>query len=209
MKRNRLTVAGLLAAALLFSTVALTGCSSTPDVQRIEATDQIDLSGYWNDTDVRIVANDIISQCLESPRIKNYAASHGGKLPVVIVGTYKNMSDEHIDTTILTKKLEAALINSGKVNFVANASERGEIREERNDQQTNASEETAANLGNETGADYMIIGSVKTIVDSNGKQMTRTYFVSTEMIDIETNMKIWMNENDNIKKLITRPRVRP
>ncbi|MCI1208222.1 MAG: penicillin-binding protein activator LpoB [Treponema sp.] len=200
--------AAVLTMLLAFSFV-VAGCSSTPEVARVSSDEQIDLSGYWNDTDVRIVADEVITQCLDSPRIKDYAAQHTGELPVVIVGTYRNQSDEHIDTTILTKKLEAALINSGKVNFVANADERGELRAEREDQQTNASEETAANLGNETGANYMLIGSVKTIVDSNGKKMTRTYFVSTEMIDIETNMKIWVNENDSIKKVISRPSIRP
>ena len=64
-----------------------------------------------------------------------YPLTHNGALPVVIVGSYRNKSDEHIDTEILTKKLEAALVNSGKVDFVASSSEREEIRAERKDQQ--------------------------------------------------------------------------
>ena len=85
--------------------------------------------------------------CLASPRIAQYPSQHGGKLPVVIVGSYRNKSDEHIDTEILTKKLEAALVNSGKVEFVASSAERNELRAERIDQQTNASESTAKSLG--------------------------------------------------------------
>lgn len=204
MKKTK-TILSLTAisAALLFSS-----CTSTPRVERVPAETVTDLSGYWNDTDVRIAANEIISNCLTSPAILNYPASHNGKLPVVIVGTYSNRSDEHIDTQILTKKLEAALVNSGKVDFVASAEERLEVRAERNDQQTNSSEETAKLLANETGADYMMRGSVKTIVDTDGKKSTRTYYITTELINIESNKKIWMDDNSSIKKIIKNPSAR-
>ena len=202
MKKSLYCIIAFASLFLLFS------CAST-SVKRVDADSVPDLSGYWNDNDVQIAANEIINKCLTSPRITGYGASHNGKLPVVIVGTYSNRSDEHIDTSILTKKLEAALINSGAVNFVASSTERKEIRDERNDQQTNASEETAKNLGNETGADYMLQGSIKTIVDTNGEgTMVRTYYITTELIDIETNMKIWMDDNSSIKKVIKNSKVR-
>lgn len=125
MKALKTLIFGALAALLI------TSCASTPDVKRVSSDTVTDLSGYWNDTDVRLAAESIISRCLASPRIAGYASSHAGKLPVVIVGSYRNKSDEHIDTEILTKKLETALVNSGKVEFVASSFEREEIREER------------------------------------------------------------------------------
>lgn len=201
MAKQILTIAAV-SAALIFSS-----CASN-NVSRVSSETVTDLSGYWNDTDVRLVAGEIIDGCLASPRIAQYPSQHGGKLPVVIVGSYRNKSDEHIDTEILTKKLEAALVNSGKVEFVASSAERNELRSERIDQQTNASESTAKSLGNETGADFMLQGSVKTIVDSDGKTMARSYFVTTEMIDIETNKKIWMDDNSSIKKVIKRSSAR-
>lgn len=200
--KNILSISAITA-ALIF-----TSCGSTPKVQRVSPETVTDLSGYWNDSDVRIAANEIIQGCLTSQAINNYPATHNGKLPVVIVGTYSNRSDEHIDTQILTKKLEAALVNSGKVEFVASAEERQEVRAERNDQQSNSSEETAKLLANETGADYMLKGSVKTIVDTNGKQSTRTYYITTELINIESNKKIWMDDNSSIKKIINNPTTR-
>ena len=201
LAKQILTIAAV-SAALIFSS-----CASN-NVSRVSSETVTDLSGYWNDTDVRLVAGEIIDGCLASPRIAQYPSQHGGKLPVVIVGSYRNKSDEHIDTEILTKKLEAALVNSGKVEFVASSAERNELRAERIDQQTNASESTAKSLGNETGADFMLQGSVKTIVDSDGKTMARSYFVTTEMIDIETNKKIWMDDNSSIKKVIKRSSTR-
>ena len=106
---------------------------------------------------------------------------------------------------ISNKKFEIALLNSGKVDFVASSSERAEIRTERNEQQSFASEATAKSIGNETGADFMLIGAVKTIVDSISGQSARTYYVTAELIDIETNRKLWAGEDSSIKKLIKTP----
>lgn len=193
-------------AAAFLLIAALAGCA-TPKVERIDAETVTDLSGYWNDTDVRLVADTLIKECTNAPAISNYTRTKG-KFPVVIVGTFKNQSDEHIDTSILVKKIEAALVNSGKVDFVASAAERGELRQERKEQQDWSSEETAKRLANETGADFMLIGAVKTIVDMNDKKSSRTYYVTAELIDIESNRKLWIGENSEIKKLITKPKVR-
>ena len=141
----------------ILSMVFITGCA-TNRVERVSADTVTDLSGYWNDTDVRLVAESLIAECLNAPAIARYTAETG-TLPVVIVGDFANESDEHIDTSILSKKLEAALINSGKVDFVAGAQEREQLRTEREEQQGWSSEESAKRLANETGADFMLIGS--------------------------------------------------
>lgn len=190
----------VLAAALA---VSLFSCGTT-SVKRVDSDKQVDLSGYWNDTDVRIVCESLINDCLNSPRVAQAAAQKKG-LPVIIVGAFKNQSDEHIDTSIISKRMETAILNSGRADFVASASERGEIRTEREEQQSWASEETAKALANETGADFFLTGTVKAIVDQAGNKATRTYYVYAELIEIETNRKIWIGENDAIKKVITNP----
>lgn len=192
----------LLVLIAVAAVLCLTGCASTK-VDRVSADTVTDLSGYWNDTDVRIVAESLVADCVDAPAISNYIKTNQ-KFPVVILGTFRNNSDEHIDLDIVAKKFETALINSGKVDFVASADQRAEIREERIEQQEWASEETAKRLANETAADFMLIGSVKTIVDAAGNKSTRTYYVNVELIDVETNRKLWIGENSEIKKVITR-----
>lgn len=199
MNKNVVIAFMLITLALLVS-----GCSSAPQVTRVSSDTQTDLSGYWNDSDVRIVSESVIKDCLSSPRVAQFEKDKG-KLPVVIVGTFRNDSDEHIDTSIITKKMETAIINSGKADFVASKTERSEIRDERQEQQSWSSEDTAKAIANETGADYMLIGSVKTIVDKAGKFSTRTYYVYAELIDVESNKKIWMGSNEEIKKVIKTP----
>jgi hypothetical protein len=104
--------------------------------------------------------------------------------------------------------MEAAIFNSGRLDFVAGGDVREDIRAERMDQQANANPETMARLRNETGADYMLTGSVRTIVDRDRNQTVRTYFVTAELTSIETNQRIWIGHNSEIKKLITQPRNR-
>ena len=202
MKKNH-SLTGLV---VLLALVVLAGCNSVK-VERVSPDTVTDLSGYWNDTDVRIVAESLIADCVNAPAITNYIRNNNA-LPVVIVGNVRNDSDEHIDTSILSKKFEVALINSGKVDFVASSSERGEIRQEREEQQAWASEETAKRLANETGADFMLIGSVKTMVEHVNNVSTRTYWVYAELIDIESNRKLWLGENSEIKKVITKSKTR-
>ena len=184
----------------------LVSCSSAPKVKRVDAATQTDLSGYWNDTDVRIVCESLIRDCLNSARVVQAIAAKGGKNPVVLVGLFRNESSEHIDTSIISSTMEVAIFNSGKLDFVAGGGTRNELRAERQDQQLNASEETAAALGKEMGADFLLTGSVKAIIDQADNKMVRTYFVNAEMSNIETNARMWMGQNSEIKKVITRPR---
>ena len=194
---------------LFFVAVLFAACSSNPKVTRVDSNTQIDLSGRWNDTDVRMVSNSLINDCLNSPRvsqfIQQYSSSHNGNLPACLVGTFKNESSEHIDTSIISKAMEIAIVNSGKMDFVAGGDTLAEIRTERQDQQSHASEETAAALGKETGAILLLTGTVNSIIDRAGNTSTRTYFVSAELTNVETRTRLWMGKNDEIKKVIRQP----
>ncbi|MDR1836584.1 MAG: penicillin-binding protein activator LpoB [Treponema sp.] len=185
----------------------LSACESTT-VRRVEPERQIDLSGYWNDTDVRIVCESLINDCLNSPMV-DQAIRARSRIPTVIVGRFRNESDEHINTEIISSTMEVTIFNSGKLSFVAGGDVRDEIRAERLDQQSNSSEVTTARLANETGADFMLTGAVRTIVDREGNRTVRTYYVTAEMTNIETNQRMWMGQNSEIKKVITRANYRP
>jgi hypothetical protein len=194
--------------------ILLAACSSTPKVTRIDADTVVDLSGRWNDSDVRQVCASLINDCLASPRVSQYiqqfTSQNGGKLPTCIVGSFKNETSEHgVDTSIISRSMEGAIVNSGKLDFVAGGDTREELRTERQDQQTNASEETASALSKETGANLLFTGSVKSSVDQAGNTMVRSYFVYAELTNIETNARLWMGENNEIKKYISRSSYRP
>ena len=191
--------------SLLFITVVLFSCAgSSRSVSRMRADEATDISGRWNDTDSRMTAESMVRDVLSRPWLSNFVEANNEK-PVVIVGNIRNKSSEHIPVDAFIKDIERELINSGQVTFVASPEQREQIREERLDQQSFASMETAKQLANETGADYMMQGTINSIVDSFEGKKTVFYQVNLELIDLEKNTKVWMGDK-KIKKLIEQDR---
>jgi PBP1b-binding outer membrane lipoprotein LpoB len=170
------TLAGLSMGLLIF----IAGCSTK--VTRVSTDSTIDLSGRWNDADSRLVAEEMIKDCLGQRWL--YKWDQMNKRPTVILGKITNSSHEHINTGTFTKDLERTLLNSGKVDFVANKNEREQLHEE-------------------TGADLMLIGSINTIVDQEGNRAVLYYQTNMELVDLESHQKVWIGEK-KIKKYIER-----
>jgi len=192
--------------AAVFTGFIMVSCGSTK-VSRVDSDEVIDLDGYWNESDVRIVCDSLIEECISSPRIAKFEGQQG-RAPVVIIDSIRNQSSEHIDTSIVEKKFQTAIINSGVMEFVSSSTERQALREEKADQADHSTYDTAKEMDQETGADFMLKGSVKTIVQSAGDKTVRTYYVYAELHDIRTNKIVWMAENDSIKKVIKRQKAK-
>ena len=197
------------ATIILFLTISLlmAGCASGPVVERKAVDTTIDLSGRWNDADSRMVSEEMIKDCLNRPWLERFKIKHGGEIPTVIVGRVKNRSHEHINVQTFVKDLERALINSGQVQFVASKGEREGIREERKDMAKHSSDETMKGPGQETGADFMLIGVINTIRDDIGKKAVMYYQTNLELINLASNIKVWIGEK-KIKKLIKKKSVK-
>ena len=172
-------------------------------VKRMEVEKVKDVSGSWNDTDSREIAKTMIEDCVNGAWYAKALKEKGGKEPVVIVGTVRNDSMEHINTNTFIEELQRALINSGKVEFVASKDERGELREERLDQDEYSSEATRKAFGKEVGADYMLSGVLSDIKDKEGSKSVVFYQVNLKLINIETNRILW-NGQKQIKKYVNK-----
>lgn len=187
------------------------GCGGTK-VQRTdvavdpETDENVDLSGKWNDTDSRLTAEEIVSEALSRPWIEDFRQKHGTK-PRVIVGSVRNKTNQHIPTGALVRDFERELINSNRVVFVASGSEREELRDEREEQQFYASEETRKDMRNEYGADFMLHGVVETIIDREGKRQVVLYQVDMTLTDLESTERVWMGGH-KIRKFIKNPSAR-
>lgn len=187
----------LLAMPLLFA------CA--PSVKRVETNLVKDVSGGWNDTDAQMVAQEMITDCLHGGWYNRFL-TRNGKEPTVIVGTVSNNTMEHINTDVFIEAMQRALINSAKVDFVASAEERGEIRTERLEQDEFASEATRKAFGQEIGADFMLSGVLNSVVDQAGSKAVVFYQVNLKLINIETNQIVW-NGQKQIKKYVKRSKV--
>ena len=192
----------MLVAALAVPQV---GCA-TKTVSRVEAGSVTDLSGRWNDTDSRLVANALIEQSLTTPWAMRFMQQNGGEMPTVIVGEFRNRTMEHIATGTFTRDLENAFVNSGAVRVVASVEERAEIRAERDDQQDNARAGTRAQQSNEIGANFMLQGDIQAIEDQEGGEKVVFYQVDATLIDLESNAKTWVGQH-KIKKYMKRSKL--
>ena len=177
-------------------------------VSRVDPNSVTDLSGRWNDTDSRLVANELIGQSLNASWARDWAAANGGQSPTVIIGEFRNRTMEHIAVGTFVRDLERAYITSGTVRVVASATERDEVRAERVDQQTNAAAETRARMAREQGARFMLQGDVQAIEDSEGREKIVFYQIDATLIDLESNAKTWVGQH-KIKKYIQRRRITP
>jgi uncharacterized protein (TIGR02722 family) len=181
------------------------GACYSKRVTRIEPTAVTDLSGRWNDTDSRLVANELVEQTLAAGWAKRYTDLHGGEAPAVIVGSFTNRTMEHIQTGTFVKDIERALITTGAARVVASNGERQELRAERKDQQQNARAETRTRIGQEIGARYALTGELQAIEDVDGRERVVFYQVDAALVDLETNTKVWVGQH-KIKKYVERAR---
>jgi hypothetical protein len=157
--------------AILGVALLIGGCGHENKVTRVDTGTVTDLSGRWNDTDSRMVAETLVKEAVGSPWLDNFAKAKT-RQPVVIVGTIVNKS---------------------------------EVREERREQAVHAREDTQKAPGRELGADYMMRGSISTILDEQDATKAVFYQVDLEMVDLENNIKSWFGQK-KIKKVIEKKR---
>jgi hypothetical protein len=198
MKRTTTTL--LMAAAL-----ATTACAGGTKVTRTAsgATKGGDLSGYWNDIDAELVAKTMISDLVSSAWVNAFQAENGGRRPVLkLAGVIKRTDDRNVNTQFFAKQVERFLLNSGKVRVVAAAGQEDINVRERDRQATHASDESAKSQFNELGSDF----TLQTVINSQnesdgGGNAVRAYLVNMELVNTETQEKVWIGE-EKIRKVI-------
>ena len=185
---------------ILFITALSIVLSCSRQVQRIDESAQLDLSGRWNDTDSRLVAEEIVKDGLSRPWITDFTDSKGQK-PTVIVGLVVNKTHELINTETFIRNIEREFLNSGKIRIVQAGDAREKLRDERADQEEFASTETTKRWGKERGADFILQGVINSIVDTYNNRKVVYYQVDMDLSHLETNEKVWIGTK-KIRKYI-------
>ncbi len=179
--------------------ILLSACGGT-SVKRLDENEEVALTDKWNDTDSRLVADEMIKDMLDFPWYNRFKQDHGNTNPVIILQHVRNKSHEHIATDTFVNDIKRAVLKSGQADFVVSGEEREDLRTEKKDQELNASAETAKELGNELGADFALAGTINSMVDQlDGKRVT-FYQVDLKLINIETNREAWSG-GKKLKKL--------
>jgi len=189
---------------VVLALLSLAGCAQETRITRVDSGVVTDLSGRWSDTDSRMVAESMVKEALEYPWLNGFSGSKH-RQPVVVVGTIQNSSHEHINVNTFVTDLERELTHSQKVTFVAGKGDREELRTERKEQAMYAREDTQKAPGKELGADYMMKGSIATILDEAEGTKAVFYQVDLQMVDLENNAKVWYGQK-KIKKVVEKTR---
>lgn len=183
---------------LFYISILLFSCSRS--VTRVDPTTEINLSGRWNDSDSRMIADKMIAELTNSERFKEYVKNKGSK-PAIIIGLVKNKTSEHIDANNYIKKLEAAIFNANIANLVESDEFRDKLRVERANQQEFADPATVKEWGKETGADLILFGEMTSETDVYNKERVVNYVTTLFLTDMETNQRVWYGQQE-IKKHI-------
>lgn len=190
---------------LWFVAFVLIATISTTFAAKVKRGGDANMTPYLNESDCRVVCTDIVKQIVDSDRIKRFAKENS-RDPIVTIGRIKDETGEFFDTQIIANSLKTAIIKSGFLEFMANSDIRDEMRQELINQADHANEAQAKAIDDEDAADYMLTGSVKIMVQNNGKKQERTYIVNIEMTDVRSHRSVDMFEpsekvKDYLKKI--------
>lgn len=183
------------------------GCGTK--VENVDPTTEGYITGRWNDSDARAVADELIPECLSAAWLPEFRGQHGDTRPRLVIGEIENNTNEHISKDVFMNELQRVLINSGTVRFVADPDLRSQLMEEVDWQSGMAKGGGVAPDVEQgvTGADFMMLGTISSVVDQQDKKAIVFYQVELTLIDLRNWEKVWV-ETAERKHLVSGAKVR-
>jgi penicillin-binding protein activator len=193
MSAIRLLAAGM---AVLLVGLITAGCGSTK-VVNVDPTTEGYVSGRWNDSDARAVADELVPQCLGGAWIPEFHGTQGETRPRLVIGDIENNTSEHINVDVFMNELQRVVLNSGLVRLVADPGVRETLMKEVEWQKQMAKGGGVAPDVEKgvSGADFMLLGTVSSIVDQAGKNAIVFYQVDLWLTDLRTWEKVWIGSS--------------
>ena len=188
----RATRALTVSAVLLVAAVLCVGCSTTK-VENVDPTTEGYISGRWNDSDARAAVEQLIPDCLSRAWLPEFNGKNEGAKPRIVLGDIENNTSEHINKDVFMNEIQRVLINSGVVRFVADPGVRDALMKEVEWQKEMAKGQGVAPDVERgvSGADFMLMGTVSSIVDQAGKSAIVFYQVDLTLTDLRSWEKVW------------------
>ncbi|MAX56072.1 MAG: penicillin-binding protein activator LpoB [Alcanivoracaceae bacterium] len=181
----------VLTMIMLGAAVALSGCS-TVDYGDAQARETVNTD--FGSTDLQMIASKMVDDMLVFPPIVQLTQS---RRPVVFVDSIKNKTTEHIDTESITDTIQSKLLNSGKFRFV-DMTKVESVREQLDYQSESGlvDPNTAAQMGRQIGAEFMMYGNFSSIVKREGSTKDVYYKFTLKLMNIQTGIIEWANEKE-------------
>jgi uncharacterized protein (TIGR02722 family) len=174
------------------SCLVLFGCASQPKVSYQDPNKIETISATYGVTDLQMLAESMTRSLLEARVIMNSPVP-----PLVTVAPVKNKTNEYIDTSLITNKIETQLLKSGQVRFAVKATDMtNQVGELTRQNSGMYNKENASKIGNMDGAKYRIEGEISSIVKSDKNVKDVFYNLTLRLINNETGTYEWQDEKD-------------
>lgn len=159
-------------------------------------------NGNWNNSDSRLVSDELIKELLHDNWINDYKTKNPGKRPILVVGFVKKNSLNYIDTNTFIKNIERAIIQDGSGRLIQVDDKRESLGINVTKLQDNEALEMIKEWGVKLGAEYLIQGDINSLIETSKKEKLITYQVNLELFDLKINEVIWRSEKQ-VKKVIS------
>lgn len=193
MNRRHASIAALCGIAVLAS-----ACSGPRAYTRGEYADPNTielLSDKFNENDLQLIANRMVESMEGSAAFERIEGQ-----PLIIVGEMRNRTSEHIDMASLADKTRVSLMQTGKFSFLDRDARR-EIAEEYEYQSSGyVRPDQAAGPGEQHGAEYILTGTISSIVQEVGRDKMIYYKMTMQLTNIRTGVIEWADEKELRKK---------
>ena len=182
----------VLSLAALAMALLLTGCASKVDYGDAQARETVTTD--FGSTDLQMIAAKMVDDMMVFPPIVDMTRE---RRPVLFVDRVKNKTSEHIDTESITDTIQTKLINSGKFRFV-DMSVVNRVREQLEYQQDSGmvDQVTAAQMGRQIGAEFMLYGNLSSIVKRDDSTKDVYYKFTLKLLNIQSGIIEWSGEKE-------------
>lgn len=192
----------LIPLLITIPTLAFVGCGGTK-ITRVDASQQVDLSGNWNATDSQQVAKTMIADVMTRPWVTNFMTKEGRKPRVQVDQVIVRSNGDIIETEIFTNDMVREFINSGQVSALSDLAMRQRQNQVLQALDANASEESRKNAFAQISPDFILRGTILVQDDQAGDTRQRFYSIDLNLSDTETSELVWMG-NHKISKIVER-----
>lgn len=195
-------IVALIAIALL-----LGGCGGTK-TREIDLNTDTAEDADFSSADLFRITDGMISSLQDNGFYRQYAGTHGGEKPVIILARdLENKTDEHIDTRLILEKIRTSMMKENMAVFVDDKAF-DEALDQLNLQATDLYDDTkAARIGRFVGAKYILRGTITNLRKQEGRETINYMNVTLNIVEVETLLITWTDEVE-FKRASTKSRYR-
>ncbi len=187
---KRSTVYGV--SLLLASLLLLQGCANKVAYQSASDVETTNID--FGSTDLQQIAAKMVDSVLSFPPIVQVTNE---RRPVMFVDKIKNKTTEHIDTESITDTISTQILRSGKFRFV-DMTKVAEVNQQMDFQNKSGmvNQSTAAQVGRQVGAEYMMYGNLSSIVKKTNSVKDVYYKFTLKVMHLESGIVEWSDEKE-------------